>query len=148
MNELQNTIEEDYLKAVKCQDKAVVSTLRMLKSSLGNAKIGKGDELSDDEVASLVRKEIKNRNESIVYLEQAGQADQIASEKQSIELLQNYLSPELSASEIESTIEKSIIEFGSKSINDFGKIMGLVMQELKGKADAAKVSSILKSKLS
>lgn len=148
MKKLLTEIEEDYLKAMKEQDRLAVSTLRMLKSALGNAKISQGEELDDSEVIAIVKKEIKNRNESIVYLEKAEKDDQIELEKDSIEILQKYLPPGLLDSEINSIIEKSIEKFGSKSVSDFGKIMGLIMPELKGKADAAKVSSILRSKLS
>lgn len=148
MNNLLVKIEENYLQAVKGQDRLAVSTLRLLKSALGNAKISQGEELSDSEVMALIKKEIKNRNESIVYLERAEKNDQVKLEKDSIELLQKYLPPGLSDSEIESIVEKSIEKFGSKSVSDFGKIMGLVMSELKGKADPTKVSSIIKSKLS
>lgn len=148
MLNLQTKVENDYIKAIKGQDRLAVSTLRMLKSALGNAKISQGEELNDSQVMVLIKKEIKNRNESIGYLEQAEKNDQVELEKDSIEILQKYLPPTLSDSEIELTVEKSIEQFGSKSVNDFGKIMGLVMPELKGKADATKVSSILKSKLS
>ena len=148
MNRLLSKIEEDYIRAIKEQDQLAVSALRLLKSATGNAKISKGEELNDEEIINTIRKEIKNRNESIIYLERAGEADNVAAEKQSIELLRRYLPPEFSESEIESIIDRSITQAGSTSIADFGKIMGLAMQELKGKADASKVSTILRSKIS
>src|SRR3989344_8706605 len=99
MNRLLSKIEEDYIRAIKEQDQLAVSALRLLKSATGNAKISKGEELNDEEIINTIRKEIKNRNESIIYLERAGEADNVTAEKQSIELLRRYLPPEFSESE-------------------------------------------------
>ena len=147
MNDIINLIEKNYIAAFKEKNILKISTLRMLKSALYNAKISKGKKLDDIDTIAIIRKEIKNRNESIVYLEKAEKDSEVIIEKQAIEILQKYLPMELSDTEIESIVNKSIECIGSKSINDFGKIMGLAMQELKGKTDATMVSSIIKAKL-
>lgn len=147
MNQILDRIEEDYIKAIKSQDQGCVSVLRMLKSALVNAKISQGEELDDNDIIGVIRKEIKTRHESIVYLEKAGKINDITNENSSIEQLKQYLPPELSEEEIESRVDNAINQVGSKSVSDFGKIMGVVMQDLKGKADASKVSFIIKGKL-
>jgi uncharacterized protein len=146
MSILQN-IESDLKNAIKTKDEIVVSTLRMLKSDIAYEKARGSEDLNEEQVLDIVNRAAKRRKESITEYEKANRGDLADKEKTELTIIQRYLPEQMSESEIESAIDNVISSMGEVSQKDFGKIMGQIMKDLKGKVDGAQVKSILQNKL-
>ncbi len=146
MSILQN-IESDLKIAIKNKDEIVVSTLRMLKSDIAYEKARGSEDLSEEQVLEIVNRAAKRRKESITEYEKADRDDLAEKERTELAIVQRYLPAQMSDTEIESAIDDIISSMGEVSQRDFGKIMGQLMNDLKGKADGARVKSILQKKL-
>lgn len=125
-----------------------VSTLRMLLSELKNAQIAKGGDLSEEDFLSLVQKEIKKRNEAAAAFKQGGRQDLSSKEEEEAKILKIYLPDQLSTEELTKVVEDSINKLGAKSLSDMGRVMGVVMKEIKGRGTGDEVSRLVKEKLS
>jgi len=146
MSILQN-IESDLKNAIKNKDEIVVSTLRMLKSDIAYEKARGSEDLNEDQVLEIVNRAAKRRKESITEYEKADRDDLAEKERTELSIVQRYLPAQMSETEIESAIDDIISSMGEVSQKDFGKIMGQLMKDLKGKADGAQVKLILQKKL-
>ncbi|MCX6788950.1 MAG: GatB/YqeY domain-containing protein [Candidatus Jorgensenbacteria bacterium] len=150
---LQEKIRADFMTAFKARNTDVVETLRLLSSDLHNRGIEKkgkgGDEaLTDEETLEIIRREAKRRKEAIVLYTQGNRADLVAQEEKELKVLETYLPTLMGEDEIRVVVEKVVADYGAIDAKDFGKVMGVAMKELKGKADAALVTKILKEKIS
>ena len=145
---MREKILEDLKKAMKEQNKKELSVIRMLKGAMQMEELNKKAELTDDEVISLIAKQIKTRKESILEFEKGNREDLIKETKEEIEILNKYMPEQLSEEEIEEIINEAFIKLNPSSIKDMGKIMSEVNPKLKGRADMGYVSSIIKNKLS
>jgi uncharacterized protein len=148
MSSLLGQISQDLNLALKARDEVSVSTLRFLLSGIHNAKIAKGSELSDPEVLTEIAREAKRHKESIEAFEKAGREELASKEKAELGILQKYLPEQLTEEEISKVVLKVIAEVGATGAGDIGKVMGIVMARVKGKADGGVVSEIVKGKLS
>ena len=140
----------DLKTAMKSGEQARLTVLRGLLSTFNNkaiekrAKSGKEETLTDDEILSCLMTEAKKRKDSIALYTQGNRADLAASEKQELEIIQAYLPKQLSKEETEATVTAILAKSTSK---EFGPVMKEVMKELKGKADAALVTELVKKQL-
>lgn len=140
-------IDQNLTKALKEKNEATVSVLRMLKSAIKNKEIEKGEELKEDEMAELVGKEAKKRKESLQAFEEGGRDDLAEKEKRELGILEEYLPEQLGEEEVRKIVKDTIGEVGASSIQDLGKVMGPVMEKVKGKSDGNIVSKIVKEEL-
>ena len=140
-------IKSDMKEAMKAGEKEEVSTLRMLISSLNNAKIAGGGELSDDDVIDVLSTEAKQRKESIEAYRDGGRDDLADKEEQELEVVQSYLPEQLDDDEIAEIVDEAIDETGAETRSDMGRVMGKVMPQVKGQADGSKVKDIVMEKL-
>ena len=139
MGALTETIRGDMTEAMKSQEKERLSTLRMLQSALKNEQINVGHELSDEEAMTVIRKAVKQRQDSIEQYTSAGRTELAEKERSEMELLRTYLPPELSESELEAGIREIIASTGAASKKDMGKVMKEATARFKGRADGKKV---------
>lgn len=145
---LQQQIESDMQSALKGQDSLRLSTLRMLLSAIHNAKIaGGGVDLSDEEILTVVAKQVKQRHESIDSFRKGERADLAEKEEAEMKILASYLPPQLSNEEIDLIIDEAILTSGAKTAVDMGRVMGLISAKLKGRADMSYVSQKVKERL-
>lgn len=144
---LYDTIIKDMTQAMKEQEKFKLSVLRMLKSALQLEKINKKHDLTDDEVISVLKKQVKIRKDSIEEFKKYDKNDEVEKLEQEIEVLKVYLPEELSEQEIEKAIDEIFKELNPESIKDMGKVMKEATARLGSKADMSLVSSIVKNKL-
>lgn len=144
---LKEQIEEQTVEAMKTHKEAELSLLRMLKSSIKNAEIAKGHELSDEEVISVLEKEAKQRRDSIAQYEAGNRTDLADVEKHELELIEKYLPQKLGEEQIRELVKQVISEVKPTGSADFGKVMGAVMAKLKGQADGASVQKIVREEL-
>lgn len=144
---LEQLVNEHMKEAMKSGDRLRLDTLRMLRASIiefnksGNAQNG----MTEEDEQKILLNAAKKRKDAIEMYKQANRTD--LQEKEELELLiiQSYLPQQLSEEEIHAVITTLITQTGAQGPKDMGKVMGLAMKELRGKADGTKVQSILKS---
>ena len=144
---MNSKIAEDLKTAMKSGDKFRLSVLRMLKSALQLDSISKKHELSDEEVMSVIKKQVKTRKDSIEEFKKYNKDEEVAKLEQEIEILNAYLPEEVSEEEINKVIQEVFKELNPTGMKD----MGRVMKELNAKitnADMSLVSKIVKERLS
>lgn len=142
-------IKADLLKCLKAGDKFRVDTLRYLISALHNAQIkkGRGEPLTEEEVADVLAKQAKQRRESIAAYEGGGRKDLAEKEKKELEVIEEYLPDQLSDEEIRQLVEEAIREVIAKGPQDVGKVMAFLMPKVKGRADGTLVNRTVKEML-
>lgn len=145
---MEQKIREDLKAAMIAKDETRVSTLRLLISELTYAKVGKSEGLSDDAVISVIQKEVKKRKESIESYEKGGRPELAEKEKAELEILQKYLPEQISDEELTKIIEEAINKVGALSMADMGKVIGMVMGQVGARAEGARVSGLVKERLS
>ena len=139
-------IDSDLKVAMKSSEKIKVSTLRMVKSSLKNLEIEKG-ELSDDDVIGVLSTLAKQRRESISEFEKGGRQDLADQEREELAVILGYLPEQLSEEELTGIILETIKETGASSLKDMGRLMKSLMPRVKGRADGKLVSRKVKELL-
>ena len=145
---LKEKIVSDLTVAMKAQDAARLSTLRMVKAGMMNREIEKGQELNDEEMAGLLRSMVKQRRDSVEQYEKGGRQDLADKEKAEIGVIEAYLPQAASTEEIEQAVAAAIAETSATSLKDMGKVMKAAQAALSGKnADGKTISEIVKAKL-
>lgn len=144
---LYETILEDLKKAMKDQNKFKLSVLRMLKSALQIEKINKKDALNDDEVIMVIKKNVKQRKDSIQEFLKFNKNDEVMDLEQEINILKEYLPEELNEEEIDSKVEEAFLNLKPESIKDMGSVMKYLTEQIGSVADMSLVSQKVKEKL-
>ncbi len=144
---LREKIHKDMLDAVKAKEVEKVDILKMTLASLKNFEIEKGEELSSEKQEEVVRKEVKKLKDAIEEYEIAGRRDLVEKEKNQLEVLEEYLPKLMEEDEVREVVKKKVSEMDAQGPKDMGKVMGAVMQELKGKADGTLVNNVVKEVL-
>ncbi|MBU4175277.1 MAG: GatB/YqeY domain-containing protein [Actinobacteria bacterium] len=130
----------DMKESLKAGEKLRLSTIRIMLSEIGNAEIAKRDELSEEEMVTVVTREAKRRKEAIEEYGKAGRQDLVDKESFEYSVIESYLPRQLEETEIRRMIEEAVEETGASSPGDLGKVMSAVMPRLKGKADGRTVN--------
>jgi len=145
---LKEQIIGDMTAAMKAKDAARTSTLRMLKSAISYREIEKGSELDDEELAKLLRTQVKQRRDSVEQYQKGGRADLADKETAEIAVIESYLPQAASVSEIEQAVASAMAETGATSMKEMGAVMKATMVLLAGKnPDGRVVSEAVKRKL-
>lgn len=144
---LLQKIDDDYKRALKTADSLKVSVLRMVKATSKNRQIEKGEELSDEDILSVISTLSKQRKESIDLFTKGCREDLAEKERQELNILQSYLPKQLSPEELDKIILESIQESSAQGLKDFGKVMRIVMSRVKGTADGHIVNQRVKDLL-
>ena len=141
-------INEDLKNAMKEKDTFKLSVLRMLKSALQLEQIAKKHELDDNEIAAVLKKQVKVRKDSLEEYKKYDKAELVESLEKEIAILDAYLPEEMSESEITKVVETVIDEVKPTSMKDMGIVMKKVNEQLIGKnADMSLVSKLVKEKI-
>lgn len=144
---LLTTLNDDIKTAMKAKDKETLSVLRMLKSGIQNEQIKMNRDLNGEEELVVLSREMKQRKDSLLEFEKAGREDLADKAKFEITVVEKYLPEKLSDEELRQVIQTAIAESGAASVSEFGKVMGLVMPRILGKADGNSASAIVKEML-
>jgi len=144
---IKERLRLDMKDSLKAGDKLRLSTIRMMLSEMGNAEIAKRDELSEEEMLTVVTREGKRRKEAIEEYQKAGRQDLVDKESLEYSVIESYLPRQLEEAEIRRIIEEAVEETGASSQGDLGKVMSAVMPQLKGKVDGRKVNLMAREML-
>lgn len=144
---LTETVVKDLTAAMKEQDKFSLSVLRMLKSALQLEKINLKHDLSDDEAMTVIKRQVKQRKDSIAEYEKYGKTDEVENLKKEIECLSKYLPAELSEEEINKQLDIIFDELKPESMKDMGRIMKEATARLGAGADGSLVSKLVRERL-
>ena len=140
-------LKKNQLEARKNHEKERLSLLQVVLSVLKNESIAKQKELSDEEVVEVLQKQVKQLNDAMQDFARGGREDLVENNKREIAMISEYLPEQLSEDDVLKEIEKIVAEIGDVSNSDFGKVMGLAMTRLKGRADGNIVSKMVKQVL-
>ena len=144
---ISNIINKQITDAMKARDGVRLSTLKLLSSELHNEWIAKQHELSGEEELAVVRREAKKRKEMIEICNQHGKPEHAERERAELAILQEFLPAELGDEELEKIVSEAISETSASSMADMGRLMGVVMQKVAGRASGDRVSSLVRTKL-
>lgn len=146
---LEQKISSDYIQAMKERNTFKSSVLSFLRAQIKNVRIdSKAEQLSDADVIAVIKKQIKQRQESIVQFESGGRADLVQKERSEMEILQSYLPQQASLEETEAAVRQVIAETGASSMKDMGNVMKAVVAKLEGRADNKLISDLVRKCLS
>ncbi len=141
---LQQQIDHDLKEAMKARAAEKLSVLRMLKAAIKNAALekgGAGASLDDAETTAVIRKQVKQRHDSIESFEKGGRPELAAKEKVELEILQTYLPQALSAEELAQLVREAIAEAGASSKAQMGAVMKIANAKAEGRADGRSLSA-------
>lgn len=141
-------ITKDLTEAMKAKDTFRTSVLRMLKSALKNEEINKKSPLTDDEVLSIIKKQVKTRKDSMNEYISYNRMDLADSLQKEIDILNEYLPEELSDEELEKIVNETITKVNAESIKQMGLVIKTISSEYGARCDMAKISKLVKEKLS
>lgn len=144
---LKETLNNDIKTAMKAKDKETLAVLRMIKTAVQAAEIDKKEELNAEEELTILAREAKQRRESLSEFVKAGRDELVAKTEAEIEIVERYLPKQLSVEEVKEVIATVAEKIGATTQKEFGKLMGAVMQELKGKADGNVIKEQVKAHL-
>ena len=148
---LRNQIEEKLNQALKAKDKNIYPTLRLVVSAIKDAEIAgrtkDQKEISDSDITTILKKMIKQRNESCEVYKKAGRNELLENETKEIEVINAFLPKQLSEEETKKICADVVKSVGASSMKDMGKVMGVLKSKHSDTQDFSKVSSIIKELL-
>ena len=139
-------INEDLKNSLKSGDKFKLSVLRMMKSALQLEAINKKSELTDDDVITVLKRQVKQRNESVSEFEKLGKNEAVENLKKEIEIINAYLPEEASIEQVNIAVDEAFKEINPTGMKDMGMVMKYVTEHLKN-APMTTVSQIVKERL-
>jgi|CZCB01.1.fsa_nt_gi uncharacterized protein YqeY len=145
--ELLEKLLEDQKLAMKAREKLRLNVIRGLRSEIKNAEIARKQPLTEEEALSILQRELKKRKEALADYEKAGRPSLLQELKEEMEIISAYLPPQLSEEEIKEMAQEAIAGLGASSKKEMGKVMGVLMPRVKGKADGAIVRKIVEDLL-
>ena len=144
----EQQINEDLKESMKSGDKLRLETLRSLRASIIEfSKSGTGKDMSEEDAQKILLNASKKRKDAIEMYKQAGRQDLLEKEESELAIIAGYLPEQLSESEVVDALKLIIQQVGAEGPKDMGKVMGLAMKELRGKADGTLVQQCLKQLL-
>jgi uncharacterized protein len=148
---LQERVDSDLKEAMRAKDATKVGVLRMLKSALKYAAIAKSGadaDLSEAETVQVIRKQTKQRQDSIESFEKGGRAELAGKEKQELAILNSYLPQAMSADELAKVVRETIAQVGATSKAQMGTVMKALQAKVAGRADGKALSAEVQKQLS
>ena len=146
MSALQQ-IQDDTRTAMKQRDRPRVGALRMLGAALKNAEIEAGRPLTGQEEQTILRRQLKQRDESAEAFRKAGRQERADSEAAEAEIVRSYLPEPLSPERLENIVETAINDTGATGMKDMGTVMGRAMALSEGRAEGRQLSALVRSRL-
>lgn len=144
---LRDKIQNDYIDSYKAKDEFKIGVLRLIRSAIKNAEIESKKELSDDDVIQILKKEAKQRKDTISTYEETGHAEAAEHEKLELEFINAYLPTQMNDEELKSLVLLAIQQLAATNMSQMGQVIALVMKDHGNEVDGARVSAIVKELL-
>ncbi len=144
---LKEQLNADLRDAMRSGETTRRDTLRMLLSAVHNAEIQNRKDLDDAGITAVITREVKQRRESIAEFRKANRTDLVESEEAELAVLSAYLPPQMSREEIVEAAQRVIQQVGASGPADKGKVMPVIMAELRGKADGSEINAVVTEQL-
>ena len=144
---LKERLIEEMKQAMKAKEKGRLSAIRMVRAAIRDKEIEKRTELDNSAVLEVIANQIKKRKDAIELARQVGRDELVESEMAQVEVLEAFRPAQLSEADIEVLAVQVIEEIGATSMRDMGKVMGKLIPQVRGQADNALVSQIVRNKL-
>ncbi|MGB8285495.1 MAG: GatB/YqeY domain-containing protein [Candidatus Aquirickettsiella gammari] len=144
---LKQRIQEDMKAALRAQDKQRLGVVRLILAAIKQVEVDERIEVDDKRISQILNKMLKQRRDSITQYSQAKRDDLVAQERLEERIIQSYLPPPLSESDIDGLLSEVITQLGATSVKDMGKVMAEMKEKLQGRADMALLSKKLKERL-
>ena len=146
---LEDKISQDYVQAMKDHDSLRSSVLSFLRAQIKNVKIDRhAAKIADEDIMTVVKKQIKQRQDSITQFRAGNREDLAAKEEREMAILNGYLPAQMSVDALKSVVDEVIKSVGAASIKDMGRVMKEVLAKTAGGADNQSVSAMVKARLS
>ena len=146
-NPLKAQINEAMKAAMRAKEKERLGTIRLVLAEIKKVEVDERINPDDTRVISILDKMVKQRRDSIKQFTDASRNELAAKEQSEIEVIQEFMPQPLSQEEIASLIDEAIASTGAASMQDMGKVMGLLKSQMAGRADMGKVSGLIKQRL-
>ena len=144
---LIDKLKQDLMTAMRSQDKVTLSVIRMTKAAIERQALDLKRELTEEEVISIINKQIKTRQDSIVAFKEGNREDLIAKTQSEINILDSYMPTPLSLEEVETIISQVINDVGASSVKDLGLVMKALTPLVKGRFDMSKITELVRKQL-
>ena len=144
---IKDTLTNDMKEAMKAKEKDRLAVIRMVRGAIKQIEIDSKKELDDEAVIGVISKEVKMRKDSVEEFKKGGREDLVAKTEAEIAVLMPYLPQQLSEDEIRSLVQAAVEQVGASSPKDMGKVIGVLMPKVKGRADGKLVNTIVKEAL-
>lgn len=144
---VRDDISRDTKEAMKARDRPRVEALRMLTAALKNGEIEKGAPLAESEEQAILRRQLKQREESVEAFRKAGREDQARAEAAEAEIVRRYLPAPLSDEELIATVDEAIAKTGATSMKEMGAVMSQAMSLAGDRADGRRLSGLVRERL-
>jgi len=144
---LVQTLKDAVKTSMRAKDKERTKALRLIQAELKRVEVDERIELDDARVLAIMDKMVKQRHDSIKQYEDAGRSELAEVEHYEVSVIQDFLPEALSEEELSAIVEKAVADSGASSMQDMGKVMGLVKPQVQGRADMGVISKLVKDKL-
>ena len=144
---LVQTLKDAVKTSMRAKDKERTKALRLIQAELKRVEVDERIELDDARVLAIMDKMVKQRRDSIKQYEEAGRSELAEVEHYEVSVIQDFLPEALSEEELSAIVEKAVADSGASSMQDMGKVMGLVKPQVQGRADMGVISKLVKDKL-
>ena len=142
---LKEQLTADMKEAMKNKEKERLAVIRMVRGAIRQQEIDGQKELGEEDVIAVISKEVKMRRDSIEEFQKGGREDLVEKTQAEIDMLLPYLPAQLSEDEVRELVKAAVEQTGAATPKDMGKVMGVLMPKVKGRADGKMVNTIVKS---
>ena len=142
---LKEQLTADMKEAMKKKEKERLAVIRMVRGAIRQQEIDGQKELGEEDVIAVISKEVKMRRDSIEEFQKGGREDLVEKTQAEIDVLLPYLPAQLSEDEVRELVKAAVEQTGAATPKDMGKVMGVLMPKVKGRADGKMVNTIVKS---
>lgn len=145
---IKDRLHADMTAALRDGDKAALGTIRLLRASIGDQEKAKLRPLTDEEVLEIAAQAVKRRREAIEQFRRGNRSDLVAKEEQEITVIERYLPPPMPAEDLRALVNDAVTRSGASQAKDIGKVMALLMPQLKGRgADGKEIQRLVRERL-
>ncbi len=145
---LNQKLSDDLKQAMRIGDTIKLGAIRMLMAAINNAEIARQAKLEDSDIYGVIAKEVRQRRESIEAFKQGNRQDLVDKEEAELAMLLEYLPQQMTREEVVEAARKVIAEVGAEGPGDKGKVMPVLMAQLKGQADGSEINEVVGELLS